>query len=108
MRKWRNIVAREGNFCILECGHQKRTRAREYAICKQCEAEGFYSISSLDADYVYKTTKTDHEKCMENLAAKCRWESMTRTGVLIHYPNVICKECQDKIGMKKVRDKVRP
>jgi len=49
--------------------------------------------------YVYKTTTTNHQRCMNALGAKCRWEAMPKLAVLIEWPNIVCRKCQKKMDI---------
>lgn len=98
----RKIKSRKGSTCLLECGHSKKSRGKNHAECLQCKEEGVWLFSSFGEPYLIKTTKTDHESCMEKLAHKCNWERMSRLGILIEYPKMMCETCNEKIGLRKV------
>ena len=103
MRELRKIINRKGRLCLLSCGHQQTSRGRVSAYCKQCEEEGRHLVYSGEVAYTYLTTETNHEECMIRLSMKCRWEHMSRLGVLINWPGIVCEKCRQEIDLYEVK-----
>lgn len=54
--------------------------------------------------YTYNTSLTKHKKCMDAVAAKCKWEQMTRLGVLMEWQDILCEECAKVIDIRLETD----
>ncbi len=102
MKRLIRIEKREGNSCLLACGHRQKSRGKTKAFCKECEKSSLHLIDGRQGRFLFKTTMTNHKECMEKLACKCRWEQMTRTAILINYPKIVCDKCLKKMEFKKV------
>jgi len=49
-------------------------------------------------DPLWKRLKL-HARCEQNWAEQCNRKQMTRSGVILHYPEVVCDPCLEKIAV---------
>lgn len=96
------IRSKNGNKCLLECGHIVTSRGKYRAKCNTCNELGLRICYTRGGNYLFKTTTTSHEKCMNRLASKCRWEHMGRLAVLTQYSDIICNKCKEDMCLEKV------
>lgn len=100
---FRSIRHKNGNNCLLDCGHTTKSRGKYKAKCNRCTSEGLFLVySSVYGQYLFKTDTTNCKKCMEKLAAKCNWEHLPRAAILIRYDDILCQKCKKEVGLEKV------